>query len=69
MSPFGREAGVGSDGRGLLEMSSDERERSHLVRACVEARLSQREASERVSATPKCLLSAQLEYPFLGAAR
>ena len=33
---------------GLLEMSSDERERSHLVRGCVEARLSQREASERL---------------------
>ena len=29
-------------------MSADERERSHLVRACVEARLSQREASERL---------------------
>ncbi|GEM_PF-3144436 len=33
---------------GLLEMSSEERERSHLVRACVEARLGQREASERL---------------------
>ena len=29
-------------------MSSDERERLHLVRACVEARVSQREASERL---------------------
>ena len=29
-------------------MSSDERERSHLVRACVEARMGQREASERL---------------------
>jgi transposase len=33
---------------GFLEMSSDERERSHLVRACVEARMGQREASERL---------------------
>ncbi len=33
---------------GLLEMSSEERERSHLVLACMEARLSQREASERL---------------------
>jgi transposase len=33
---------------GFLEMSLDERERSHLVRACVEARMGQREASERL---------------------
>ncbi len=47
MSPFGREAGWGSDGRGgFLEMSADERERSHLVRASVDARLGQREALE-----------------------
>jgi transposase len=33
---------------GFLEMSSDERERSHLVRGFVEARMGQREASERL---------------------
>jgi transposase len=33
---------------GFLEMSVDERERSHLVRAFVESRLGQREASERL---------------------
>jgi transposase len=33
---------------GFLEMSADERERSHLVRAFVEARLGQSEASERL---------------------
>jgi transposase len=32
----------------FLEMSSEERERGHLVRAFVEARFSQREASERL---------------------
>ncbi len=47
MSPFGREAWAGSDGRRFLEISSEERKRSHLVRACVEARLGQWEASER----------------------
>ena len=41
---LGREQMAG----GLLVLSSEERERSHLVRACVEARLSQREASERL---------------------
>jgi transposase len=33
---------------GFLEMSLDERERSHLVRAFMEARIGQREASERL---------------------
>jgi transposase len=33
---------------GLVEMSADERERSHLVRAFMEARIGQREASERL---------------------
>jgi transposase len=33
---------------GLLEMSCDERDRAHLVRACVEARMGQLEASERL---------------------
>jgi transposase len=33
---------------GFLEMSADERERSHLVRQCVEGRLGQREAAERL---------------------
>ena len=33
---------------GFLEMSAAERERSHLVRQCVEGRLGQREASERL---------------------
>jgi transposase len=33
---------------GFLEMSSDERERLHLVRAFMEARIGQREASERL---------------------
>jgi transposase len=33
---------------GLLEMSADERERSQLVRQCVEGRLGQRAASERL---------------------
>ena len=32
----------------LLEMNTDERERSHLVRACVEARLGQPEGPERL---------------------
>jgi transposase len=35
-------------GEGFLEMSADERERSHLVRQHVEGRLSQREASARL---------------------
>jgi transposase len=33
---------------GVLEMSADERDRSHLVRLCVEGRLGQGEASERL---------------------
>src|SRR5882757_5301839 len=33
---------------GVLEMSADERDRSHLVRLCVEGGLGQREASERL---------------------
>src|ERR1700710_2238821 len=48
MSPLAARSGWGQMAGGFLEMSSDERERSHLVRAFVEARIGQREASERL---------------------
>ena len=48
MSPLAARPGWGEMAEGFLEMSSDERERSHLVRQHVEGGLGQREAAERL---------------------